>query len=141
MEQIAARAFAPWRFSTIVVSVFSIMALAFAAVGLAALIAYAVTRRTREIGVRVALGAQPRDVVGLLLKEGVWMTLGGLAAGMLTAWILRRSVASMLFGVSPEDGATFGGVIVMLAAVSLLAAYLPARRAARIDPAVALRSE
>jgi putative ABC transport system permease protein len=141
MEQIVARAFAPWRFSTIVVSVFSIMALAFAAVGLAALIAYAVTRRTREIGVRVALGAQSRDVVRLLLKEGVWMTLGGLAAGMLTAWILRRSVASMLFGVSPEDGATFGGVIVMLAAVSLLAAYLPARRAARIDPAVALRSE
>jgi putative ABC transport system permease protein len=141
MDAIVARAFAPWRFSTIVVSMFSIMALTFAAVGLAALVAYAVTQRTREIGVRVALGAQRHDVVGLLLKEGFWMTLGGIAAGLLTAWALRRSVASMLFGVSPEDMTTFGGVALLLAVVSLLAAYLPARRAARIDPVVALRSE
>jgi putative ABC transport system permease protein len=141
MEQIVGRAFAPWRFSTVVVSMFSVIALTFAAVGLAALVAYAVTQRTREIGVRVALGAQRRDVVTLFLKEGFWMTLGGLAVGVLIAWILRRAVASMLFGVSPEDGATFGGVTGLLAVVSLLAAYLPARRAARIDPAAALRSE
>jgi putative ABC transport system permease protein len=141
MDDVVARAFAPWRFSSIVVSVFSIMALTFAAVGLAALVAYAVTQRTREIGVRVALGAQRRDVVGLMLKEGFWMTGGGLAAGLVAAWVLRRSVATLLFGVSPEDVTTFGGVVLLLAAVSLLAAYVPARRAARIDPAVALRSE
>jgi putative ABC transport system permease protein len=141
MEQIVGMAFAPWRFSTVVVSIFSMMAVTFAAVGLAALVAYAVTHRTREIGVRVALGAQQSDVVALLVKEGVWLTLGGLAVGVMPAWILRRSIASMLFGVSPEDGATFVGVTVLLAVVSLLATYLPARRAARIDPAVALRGE
>ena len=141
MEQIVARAFAPWRFSTVVVSMLSLMALTFAAVGLAALIAHAVTQRTREIAVRVTLGAQRRDVVALLVKEGFWMAFGGLAVGMLTAWTLRRSVSSMLFGVSPEDGVTFAGVTLLLAVVSLLAAYLPARRAARIDPAVALRRE
>jgi putative ABC transport system permease protein len=141
MEQIVGRAFAPWRFNAVVVSALSLMAVTFAAVGLAALVAYAVTQRTREIGVRVALGAQRRDVIALLIKESVWMTFGGLAAGMLTAWLLRRLVASMLFGVVPDDVATFGGVAVVLAVVSLLAAYLPARRAARIDPAVALRTE
>jgi putative ABC transport system permease protein len=141
MNEIVGRVLAPWRFSTIVVSVFGIMALAFAAVGLAALIAYAVTQRTREIGVRMALGARPRDVVTLLVKEGWWMTLAGLAIGMFTAWTLRRSVASMLFGVSPQDAATFGTVPLVLVAVALIAAYIPARRAARIDPSVALRSE
>jgi putative ABC transport system permease protein len=141
MEEVVSRAFAPWRFSTVVISAFSVMALAFAAVGLAALVAYAVAQRTREVGLRVALGAQHRDVVALLLKEGLWMSLGGLAAGLLVAWMLRRSVASMLFGVSAEDGATFGGVALLLAAVALLAAYLPARQAGRIDPAVALRND
>jgi putative ABC transport system permease protein len=141
MEEVVSRAFAPWRFSTVVILAFSVMALAFAAVGLAALVAYAVAQRTREVGLRVALGAQHRDVVALLLKEGLWMSLGGLAAGLLVAWMLRRSVASMLFGVSAEDGATFGGVALLLAAVALLAAYLPARQAGRIDPAVALRND
>ncbi|MGH9309554.1 MAG: FtsX-like permease family protein [Vicinamibacterales bacterium] len=141
MEQIVGRAFAPWRFSTVVVSAFSMMAVTFAAVGLAALVAYAVAQRTREIGVRVALGAGRRHVIGLVLGEVSWMTAAGIAAGLLGAWTLRRSVAGMLFGVSSEDGATFAGVSVILGAVSLLAAYLPARRAARIDPAVALRSE
>jgi putative ABC transport system permease protein len=141
MNQIVGRVLAPWRFTTVVVSVFSIMALTFAAVGLAAMIAYAVTQRTREIGVRMALGAQRRDVVSLIVKEGFWMTTGGLAIGMLTAWSLRRSVASMLFGISPADGTTVGAVLLLLLAVATFAAYLPARRAARIDPAVALRSE
>jgi len=141
MNQIVGRVLAPWRFTTVVVSVLSIMALTFAAIGLAAMIAYTVTQRTREIGVRMALGAQRRDVVTLLVKEGFWMTIGGLAIGMLTAWSLRRSVASMLFGVSPADGTTVGAVMLLLLAVATFAAYIPARRAARIDPAVALRSE
>jgi putative ABC transport system permease protein len=141
MNQIVGRVLAPWRFSTIVVSAFSLIALAFAAVGLAALIAYAVTQRTREIGVRMALGARPRDVVSMLVKEGWWMTFAGLAAGLITAWSLRQAVASMLFGVAPGDAATFGVVPLVLTAVALIAAYIPARRAARVDPAVALRSE
>jgi putative ABC transport system permease protein len=141
MNEIVGKVIAPWRFNTIVVSVFSLMALTFAAVGLAALIGYAVTQRTREIGVRMALGAQPRDVVSMLVKEGWWMTFAGLAAGLVTAWLLRQAVASMLFGVAPGDAATFGGVPVLLATVALIAAYIPARRAARIDPSVALRSE
>ena len=141
MEEVVGRAFAPWRFSSIVVSVFAGIALTFAATGIATLVAFAVTQRTREIGVRVALGAQTRDVVALVASEGAWVALAGLSTGVLAAWILRRSVESMLFGVGPDDALTFGGVALLLAVVSLLAAYLPARSAARIDPAAALRAE
>jgi putative ABC transport system permease protein len=141
MDEVVGRAFAPWRFSSVVVSAFAVIALIFAAVGIATLVAFAVTQRTREIGVRVALGAQTRDVVLLVASEGVGMALAGAAAGLFAAWTLRRSIASMLFGVSPGDALTFVGVVVVLGVVSLLAAYLPARSAARIDPAVALRAE
>jgi putative ABC transport system permease protein len=141
MEEVVGRAFAPWRFSSIVVSAFGAIALTFASVGIATLVAFSVTQRTREIGVRVALGAQTRDVVMLVASEGAWIALTGLAVGVLAAWILRRSVESMLFGVAPDDTLTFGGVTLLLAVVSLLAAYLPARSAARIDPAAALRAE
>jgi putative ABC transport system permease protein len=141
MEEVVGRAFAPWRFSSVVVSGFGAIALTFAVVGIAALVAFAVTQRTREIGVRVALGAQTRNVIGLVAREGTLTALAGLAVGMLGAWLLRRSVESMLFGVAPDDALTFGGVAVLLGLISLLAAYLPARRAARIDPTMALRSE
>ena len=141
MEEVVGRAFAPWRFSSIVVSAFAAIALTFAAVGIATLVAFSVSQRTREIGVRVALGAQTRDVVLLVASEGAWVALAGLAIGVLAAWTLRRSVQSMLFGVAPDDTLTFGGVALLLGVVSLLAAYLPARGAARIDPAAALRAE
>jgi putative ABC transport system permease protein len=141
MEEVVGRAFAPWRFGTIVVSVYAAIALAFAVVGIATLVAFAVTQRTREIGVRVALGAQTRDVVLLVAGEGARVSLAGLAIGVPVAWMLRRSVESMLFGVAPGDPLTFGGVALLLGGVSLLAAYLPARSAARIDPAATLRGE
>jgi putative ABC transport system permease protein len=141
MDDVVGRAFAPWRFSSVVVTAFAAIGLMFAAAGIAALVAFAVSQRTREIGVRVALGAQTRDVVVLVAREGVWIGLVGLAVGVPAAWILRRSVASMLFGVRPDDPLTFGSVALLLVLVSLLAAYLPARRAARIDPASALRAE
>ena len=141
MEDVVGRAFAPWRFSSIVVTAFAGIALTFAAVGVAMLVAFAVTERTREIGVRIALGARSRDVVVLVASEGAWVALAGLVIGVLAAWSLRRSVESMLFGVSPDDTLTFGGVVLLLGVVSLLAAGLPARRAARIDPAAALRAE
>ena len=118
MEEVVGRAFAPWRFSSIVVSAFAAIALTFAAIGIATLVAFAVTQRTREIGVRVALGAQTRDVVMLVASEGAWIALAGLAIGVLAAWILRRSVESMLFGVAPSDAPTFGGVALLLAVVS-----------------------
>ena len=141
MEEVVGRAFAPWRFSTIVVSAFGAIALTFAAVGIAALVAFAVTQRTREIGVRVALGAQTRDVVALVANEGARIALAGLVIGVLAAWLLRRSVESMLFGIAPDDPLTFAGVALLLGTVSVLAAYLPARSAARVDPATALRAE
>jgi putative ABC transport system permease protein len=141
MEEVVGRAFAPWRFSAIVVSAFGAIALTFAVVGIAALVAFAVTQRTREIGVRVALGAQTRDVVALVAGEGARIALAGLVIGVLAAWVLRRSVESMLFGIAPQDPVTFGAVALLLVAVSLLAAYLPARSAARVDPATALRAE
>jgi putative ABC transport system permease protein len=141
MDDIVARAFAPWRFSSLVVTAFAVIGLMFAAVGVAALVAFAVSQRTPEIGVRVALGAQTRDVVMLVASEGAWIALAGLAGGVLAAWILRRSVESMLFGVKPDDALTFGGVVLLLGVVSLVATYLPARRAALIDPASVLRAE
>jgi putative ABC transport system permease protein len=141
MEEVVGRAFAPWRFSAIVVSAFGAIALTFAVVGIAALVAFAVTQRTREIGVRVALGAQTRDVVALVAGEGARIALAGLVIGVLAASVLRRSVESMLFGIAPDDPVTFGAVALLLVAVSLLAAYLPARSAARVDPATALRAE
>jgi putative ABC transport system permease protein len=97
-------------------------------------VAFAVAQRTREIGVRVALGGQRRDVVVLVASEGAWIALAGLAIGVLTAWILRRSVESMLFGVAPGDAPTFAGVPLLLGVVSVLSAYLPApRRTHRSD--------
>jgi putative ABC transport system permease protein len=141
MDDVVGRVFAPWRFSSIVVTAFAAIGLLFASAGIAALVAFAVSQRTREIGVRVALGAQTRDVVMLVASEGIGIALVGLAGGVLAAWILRRSVESMLFGVKPDDPLTFAGVALLLTVVSLSAAYLPARRAARIDPASALRAE
>jgi putative ABC transport system permease protein len=141
MDEVVGRAFAPWRFSSIVVSAFAVIALMFAVVGVATLVAFAVTQRTREIGVRVALGAQTRDVVLLVAREGASSALAGLAAGVFVAWILRRSIQSMLFGVVPDDVPTFVGVTLLLGVIALLAAYLPARSAARIDPVIALRAE
>jgi putative ABC transport system permease protein len=139
MEDVVGRTMSPWRFSTVVFTVFSVMALMFAAVGLAALIAYAVTQRRREIGVRMALGARAADVVRLLVAEGVWITAAGLAIGIPGAWLVTRSLSSLLFGVSPDDALTYAAVTCVLAGVSILAAYLPARKAAAVDPMTALR--
>ena len=141
MDDVVGRAFAPWRFSSVIVTALAAIGLVFASVGIAALVAFAVSQRTREIGVRVALGAQTRDVVVLVASEGAWIALTGVTGGVLAAWVLRRSVESMLFGVKPDDALTFGAVALLLGVVSLLAAYLPARRAARIDPVSALRAD
>lgn len=141
MERIVARTIAPWRFTTTVFTVFSVLALFFATVGLSALIAYAAKQRTREMGIRVALGAQPRDVVRLLVREGALLAAAGLSIGIPAALVLTRLLSTQLFSVAPTDPPTFAAVAGVLAAASLAAAYLPARAAAAVDPVVALRRD
>jgi putative ABC transport system permease protein len=141
MERIVGATLAPWRFNMMAFAAFSGIALAFAAIGLSAVVAYAAQQRTREVGIRVALGARWIDIVRLLLVEGVQLTFAGLAIGLAGAWVLTRLLSSLLFGVGPTDATTFAVIGVLLALVALCAAYLPARRAARIDPVVALRVE
>jgi predicted permease len=141
MEEIVANGMGPKRLSLVLLSLFGALALFLVIVGLYGVIAYSVTRRTHEIGVRMALGAQPRDVLGLVLHESAKLTLSGVGAGLILAPILTRSVASQFYGVSPIDPLAFGGIVLLLVTVAFGASYLPARRAARLDPMVALRYE
>jgi predicted permease len=141
MDQWLAASVAPRRFQGLLLSLFSLAALLLAAVGLYGLVAYAVACRTREIGLRMALGARGPDVVGLLVRQGGRRIGLGLAAGLLLSLGLTRLLAGVLFGIRPHDPATFALMTSLLAGVGLLASALPARRAAGIDPAVALRSD
>jgi predicted permease len=125
----------------LVLGLFAVLALLLAAVGIYGVVAYAVTRRTREIGVRMALGASPGQVVGSVMEQGLRPVGLGIAAGLAGAFALGRLIQSQLFGVSPTDPATYAAIVLVLAAVAALACMIPARRAARVDPARALRAE
>ncbi len=129
------------RFRTLLMSSFSAIALLLAAVGIFGVISYSVSRRTREIGIRMAFGARRRDVLRLILAQGAKLALIGLGAGVVGALLLTRLMASLLYGISPTDPVTFVGVALVLVTVALLAAYIPARRAMKVDPTVALRHE
>jgi putative ABC transport system permease protein len=129
------------RFSTIMLVAFALFALILAAVGVYGVMSYLVTQGTHEIGVRMALGAQARTVLGLVLGQGLALTGAGIAAGLIGAIILTRVMASLLFGISATDVMTFSAVPLILAAIACLACYLPALRATRVDPVVALRNE
>jgi predicted permease len=139
-DKVTAAAATP-RFFTTLVSVFGALALTLAALGLYGIVAYVVRQREREIGVRVALGATPADVVGLMLRRGMAPVLVGLAVGIPLALLATRLLQSLLFEVSARDPVTFVGVAALLAAVALVASWLPSRRAARVNPTVTLRAD
>jgi putative ABC transport system permease protein len=132
---------APSRFIMIVLVNFAAIALVLAAVGLYSVLAYSVSLRTREIGIRVALGAEPKNVAGFIMRQGSVLTLIGIVAGLAGAFALTRFMQSILFGVSPFDPETFASSCILLLGIALAASYFPARRAARVDPIEALRAE
>jgi putative ABC transport system permease protein len=141
MDEVVQSSIAQQRFSAELLALFSIVAMLLAAVGLYGVVAYVVTQRTQEIGIRMSLGANPGDVLRLVLSEGVRLALIGSVAGLVTALALSRLVTSLLYEVTPTDPMTFVAVFALLTSVALLACYLPARRAAKVDPIVALRHD
>ena len=141
MQQLLTESIAPHRFNMLSMAIFSALALVLASIGIYGVMSYSVTQRTREIGIRMALGARTTDVLRLVLRNGITLTLIGVAVGLAGAFALTRLMASLLFGVTPTDSAIFVIVPLCLIAVALLACFIPARRAAKVDPLVALHYE
>ena len=124
-----------------IVAAFAITALLLAALGIYGVISYIVSEQTRDIGIRLALGASRRAILTMVLRQGLWLAMAGAAVGLVGALIVSHLMAGLLFGVRPVDPLTFVGGTVLLTAVALAACYIPARRAMRVDPLVALRCE
>jgi putative ABC transport system permease protein len=141
MEPRLAETIAPRRFQMLLFGAFAVVALLLGTVGVYGVISHSVSRRTHEIGIRMALGARQRDVLALVIRQGMWLALAGVAIGLAAALALTRVMAGFLFNVKPTDPATFAGTSLLLLCIAFFAAYLPARRATKVDPLVALRDE
>jgi ABC-type antimicrobial peptide transport system permease subunit len=141
MDQIDAESTASSNFNMTLLTIFAALALSLAAIGIYGLMAYSVQQRTQEIGIRTALGASPQNVRRMLMLQGMKLALAGVVIGVAAALALSRYMATLIYGVTAWDPATFVSVVVVLTGVALLACYIPARRAMRVDPIVALRYE
>jgi ABC-type antimicrobial peptide transport system permease subunit len=141
LDDLLSASLAERRFSMEVVGLFALTALLLAGMGIYGMISYIVSERTREIGIRLALGAQSRNILRMVVRQGLGLALAGAAVGLVGALIVSHLMAGLLYGVRPTDPFTFAGVALLLIAVALLACYIPARRAIRVDPLVALRYE
>jgi putative ABC transport system permease protein len=141
MSDLLADSIAQPRFYTLLLTIFAAIAFSLAAVGIYGVMSYAVTQRTHEIGVRMALGAQAEDVLKLVVRNGMALALIGVAIGLAGAFALTRLMTTLLLWVTPTDVATFATVSALIIIVALLACYIPARRASKVDPLVALRYE
>jgi ABC-type antimicrobial peptide transport system permease subunit len=141
MESVFGDSVARQRFLSQLLAIFAVVALVLAAIGTYGVLSYLVTERRREIGIRVALGASAAGIVRLVLRQGMTLTVVGIGVGIVGALGLARVTRSLLFGVTPNDPATYAAVSVVIAAVALLACLVPAQRAVRVDPLVAIRDE
>jgi predicted permease len=141
MDEIVSQSVAPRRFSMMLLSVFAVVALVLASIGIYGMMSYTVAQRTREIGLRMTLGAQPGNVLRLVIAQAMRLTIVGVGLGLIAAFALTRTMSTLLFGVSATDPLTFVSLSLLLALVALLACWMPARRATKVDPLVALRSE
>jgi putative ABC transport system permease protein len=141
MEQILSNMTGDARFRTLTLGVFAAVAMLLSAIGIYGVISYSVAQRTQEIGIRIALGAQVRDVLQLVIGQGMKLALIGISVGIAGALALTRVLSDLLFNVSVTDPLTFAGVSALLALVALLACYIPARRAVNVDPMIALRRQ
>jgi putative ABC transport system permease protein len=141
LDQLVAKSLGQRRFTLTLMLLFGVIALVLSASGIYGVMSFAVTQRTQEIGIRMALGARAVDVVKMIVRSGMFLASLGVVAGLIVAFAVTRLIASLLFGVSPTDVMTFGLVTAGLLMVALLACYIPARRATKVDPLVALRHE
>jgi len=141
MDHIVSEAIARQRFSMLLLGIFASLALVLAAVGIYGVMSYSVAQRTHEIGIRMALGARRTDVLKMTVKQGLKLVSVGMMLGLVAAFLLTRVLASLLFGISATDPVTFIGISLVLLAVAVLASYLPALRATKVDPIIALRAQ
>lgn len=141
LDGIIATATAPARFRTVLIAAFAAIGLAIAAIGLYGIIAWSVSQRTSELGVRMALGARTGDVISLVLREGLALAAAGVLVGVPAAYAASRTFAALLFGIAPTDVPTYVASAVAVLLIAIAASYAPARRVARVDPIVALRAE